>query len=162
MHLYPHEYICMQMCTHACPLRTHSMHSVHLHAWACIWMTASIILFAIHRCMGCTWWRFIGYLQRVVCLFRCNAVHPSQWFGPPWVKIWSVMKSKWVGIEETLLYRSLSKGSCILSVFIGSRTYRVSNESICQHMPFPNGQSSPIYSLGVSQRSAWWLPCFVQ
>ena len=86
--------------------------SVHVYACACMWMTASIILFAIHRCMGCTWWRFTGYLQRVACLCRCNVVHPSQWFGPLWVMIWSVKKSKWVGIEETLLYRSLSSGSC--------------------------------------------------
>ena len=67
---------------------------VHVHACACRWMTASIILFVIHRCMGCTRWRFTGYLQRVACLFRCTVVPPSQWFGPLWVMIWSVMKSR--------------------------------------------------------------------
>ena len=47
----------------------------------------------------------------------CNDVHPSQWFGPLWVMIWSVMKSKWVGLEETFPHRSLSSGSCTPSVF---------------------------------------------
>ena len=57
--------------------------SVQMYADVCIWMTASIILFVVHRCMGCMWWYFTGYLQRVACLFMCNDVHPSRWFGPP-------------------------------------------------------------------------------
>ena len=162
--VHMHADVCICMPTED-PL--HAFHpsacmSVHVYACACMWMTASIILFAIHRCMGCTWWRFTGYLQRVACLCRCNAVHPSQWFGPLWVMIWSVKKSKWVGIEETVVYRSLSKGSCTPSLFIESKAYRVSSSSVCQHMSFPNGQSSTIHSFGVSQRSAWWLPCFIQ
>ena len=119
---------------------------VHVHACACRWMTASIILFVIHRCMGCTRWRFIGYLQRVAWLFRCTDVHPSRWFASPWVMRGSVKEWRWVGLEETLLHRSLSKVHVPL-VFIGSRTCRVSNVSIYQHMPFPNGQSSTIHTI---------------
>ena len=38
-------------------------------------------------------------------------------------------------------------------LFLRSKAYRVSSSSICRHMPYPNGQSSTIYTMGVSQRS---------
>ena len=97
VHMHADVYICIPTEDPLHGFHPSACMSVKIRACTCMcmqmdtsgrrWMTASIILFAIHRCMGCTWWRFTEYLQKAVCLCRCSVVHLSQWFGPPWVMI---------------------------------------------------------------------------